>query len=256
MTDSLLTMLYETGSTNDDALALGRAGARHGRGVAARLQTAGRGRRGHAWESPVGNLYLSVVLRPHVAPSRLPGLAAACGLGVTDALREVGCSAEVRLKWPNDLLVRGRKLAGILVEAARDDSGEPFAVCGVGVNVGLSPRGLDAISLAELGEIGDKGVVADCHMCDSRLRPLCHTLRAGIVARVDAWAAGDGTRPLDGILDDYLERLCWLGEKVCVLDAESGSELAQGALDGVDPWGRAVIDGTPYPAERVSLRPA
>ena len=256
MADSLLTTLYETGSTNDDALAAGRASAPHGWAVAARAQTAGRGRRGHVWESPIGNLYLSVVLRPRVAPPRLPGLAAVCGLGVTDALREAGYAAEVRLKWPNDLLVRGRKLAGILVEAARDDSGEPFAVCGVGVNVGLSPRGLDAISLAELCEKRDKGVVANCPTCDSWLRPLCHTLRAGIVARVDAWAAGDGTRPLDGILDDYLARLAWLDEEVLVLDAESGSELARGVLDGVDPWGRAVVDGTPYAAERVSLRPA
>lgn len=108
-----LVMLDEVGSTNDEALALGRSGAPHGTAVAARNQTAGRGRRGHVWESPRGNLYLSVVLRPAVGPARLPGLAAACGLGA------LSVSNEAQLKWPNDLMARGRKLAGILVEAAR-----------------------------------------------------------------------------------------------------------------------------------------
>ncbi|MBE5023429.1 biotin--[acetyl-CoA-carboxylase] ligase [Olsenella sp. DSM 107455] len=232
----LLTVLEETGSTNDDALGLGRAGAPHGTAVAARRQTAGRGRRGHVWESPAGNLYLSVVLRPAVAPTRLPGLAAVCGLGAADVLREA------RLKWPNDLLARGRKLAGALVEAARDDAGDTFAVCGIGVNVVSAPRDLGAISLAELGEAPS-------------FSPLAKSLRDAVVGRVDAWAAAGGDRPLDGVRDDYLSRLAWLGEKVRVLAAEDGSELARGTFETVDPWGRAVVDGIAYAAEQASLRP-
>lgn len=234
--ERLLTVRDVTDSTNDDALALGRAGACHGRAVAARLQTAGRGRRGHVWASPVGNLYLSVVLRPRVASSRLPGLAAACGLGVTDVLNEA------QLKWPNDVLAQGRKLAGILVEAARDDAGEAFAVCGVGVNVGRAPRELDAVCLAELGDARS-------------FSPLAEELRAAIVARVDAWAAAPGDRPLDGIRDDYLARLAWLGEKVRVLAAADGAEVARGVFETVDPWGRAVVDGAAWAAEQASLRP-
>ena len=241
---SLMHILDEVGSTNDEALSAGRAGAPHGWAVAARAQTAGRGRRGHAWESPRGNLYLSVVLRPQVEPSRLPGLAAACGLGVADVLRSA------RLKWPNDLLAEGRKLAGILVEVARDDAGAPFAVCGLGVNVERAPHDLGAICLAELKR--DKGVVADCHKRDNWLRPLCHS----IVARVDGWAAAGGGRPLDGIRDDYLSRLYWLGEKVRVLAAEDGAELTRGIFETVDPWGRAVVGGVAYAAEQASLRPA
>ncbi len=232
----LLTLLDETGSTNDDALALGRAGAPHGTAIAARRQTAGRGRRGHVWASPAGNLYLSVVLRPRVAPSRLPGLAAACGLGVTDVLNKG------QLKWPNDLLVQNRKLAGILVEAARDNAGEPFAVCGVGINVESAPRDLEAICLAELGAAPS-------------FSPLAEALRAGIVARVDAWAAAPGGRPLDGIRDDYLSRLAWLGEKVRVLAAMDGVELGRGTFETVDPWGRAVVGGVAHASEQASLRP-
>lgn len=235
--DYPIALLDSVGSTNDEALAAGRAGAAHGQAVAARAQTAGRGRRGHVWESPRGNLYLSVVLRPKVGPSRLPGLAAACGLGVVDVLRSV------QLKWPNDLLAEGRKLAGVLVEAARDDAGAPFAVCGVGVNVERAPRELGAICLAELGDARPFSVLAEA-------------LRTGIVARVDAWAAAAGERPLDGIRDDYLSRLCWLGEKVRVLAAADGAELARGTFETVDPWGFAVVDGAPYAAEQASLRPA
>lgn len=232
-----ITLLDSVGSTNDEALAAGRAGAPHGWTVAARAQTAGRGRRGHVWESPRGNLYLSVVLRPQVGPSRLPGLAAACGLGVTDVLREA------RLKWPNDLLAEGRKLAGILVEASRDNTGATFAVCGLGVNVERAPRELGAICLAELGDARAFSALAEA-------------LRHGIVTRVDAWAAADGRHPLDGIRDDYLSRLCWLGEKVRVLSADDGAELARGTFETVDSWGRAVVGGVTYAAEQASLRPA
>lgn len=237
-----LRILDVTGSTNDEALSRARGGAPHGTAVAARRQTAGRGRRGHTWESPDGNLYLSVVLRPQVTPTRLPGLAAACGLGVLDALDTLGISNEAQLKWPNDLLARGLKLAGILVETARDDAGQTFAICGVGVNVERAPRGLGAICLAELGGAPS-------------FSPLAERLRSGVVSRVDAWAAAPGERPLDGIRDDYLARLAWRGEKVHVLAATDGAELARGTLETVDPWGRAVVSGVPYASELVSLRP-
>lgn len=236
MTQRPLTMLDQVGSTNDEALSLGRAGAAHGTAVAARRQSAGRGRRGHVWESPEGNLYLSVVLRPEVTPARVMGLAAACGLGVTDVLR--GAS----LKWPNDVLAHGRKLAGILVETARDRDDRLFAVCGVGVNVRRAPRGLEAISLAELGEVPD-------------LPELAEALRDGISERVSAWATARGDWPLDGIRDDYLARLAWLGEEVRVLANDGKTLLAYGTLETVDPWGRAVVEGVAYAAELSSLRP-
>lgn len=241
---SQLTMLAETGSTNDDALAIGRVGAPHGAAVAARLQTAGRGRRGHTWESPRGNLYLSVVLRPEVEPARLPGLAAACGLGAVEALEQLELADPLRLKWPNDVLICSRKLAGILVEAAKDESGAAFAVCGIGVNVERAPRGLEATCLADhaAGRLPE-------------LEALAELLRTSIAERVSAWAAMEAERPLDGILDDYLALLAWHGEKVRVISPE-GVELAAGTLDGVDAWGRAIVDGRTWTSEQASLRPA
>ncbi len=244
-----IRVLDEVGSTNDEALSLGRAGAAHGLAVAARRQTAGRGRRGHAWDSPAGNLYLSVVLRPNVGPERLSGLAAVCGLGALEALSALGAT-DVLLKWPNDLLARGRKIGGILVEAARDSRGETFAACGIGVNVERAPRGLGATCLEELG-------------VQVTLPALAQGLRARLCERCDAWAASiralvekDG--PLTPVLDDYLAHLAWLGESVVAL-SPAGDALCAGRLATIDAWGRAVLE-TPYgtrafSAEQASLRP-
>ena len=240
---ALMQVLDEVGSTNDLMRERAEKGAPHGSAVAARRQTAGRGRRGHVWESPAGNLYLSVLLRPEVSPSRLPGLAAACGLGVLDGLGALGVSNKAQLKWPNDVLAHGRKLAGILVEAGRDQAGGTFAVCGVGLNLESAPRALSAICLAELG-------------APASFWPAAEALGDAIAGRVDAWSAAAGERPLDGIRDDYLAHLAWRGEKVRVLEAETGAQLECGTLETVDPWGRAVVGSTAYAAEQASLRRA
>ena len=84
---------------------------------------------------------------------------------------------------------------------------------------------------------------------------LAETLRDEVVRRVDAWAAAPGDRPLDGIRDDYLARLAWLGDEVRVLAGDGGTALACGTFETVDPWGRAVVGGTAYAAELSSLRP-
>lgn len=237
-----LLTLEEVGSTNDVARELAEKGAAHGAAVAARRQTAGRGRRGHAWESPRGNLYLSVLLRPDVTPSRLPGLAAACGLGALDGLDVLELSNAPQLKWPNDLLACGLKLGGILVEAGRDSAGSPFAVCGIGINMESAPPHLEAICLAELGAAPPFSALAE-------------GLRAGIVTRVDAWARVGAAEPLTGIRGDYLAHLAWRGEKVVAL-SPSGERLAAGVLETVDVWGRAVVGGRAYAAEQASLRRA
>jgi BirA family biotin operon repressor/biotin-[acetyl-CoA-carboxylase] ligase len=119
------------GSTNDEALRLARDGAAHGTVVCAREQTAGRGRHARHWHSPVGNLYASLLLRPDVPPAKAAELSFVTALAVADTadiLLPDGVKAE--LKWPNDVLVRGAKIAGILVEYA-----EAAVIIGIGVNV-------------------------------------------------------------------------------------------------------------------------
>ena len=254
--DAQLTIVDVTGSTNDDLLEAGKQGASHGTGLAARAQTAGRGRRGHKWDSTAGNLLLSIVLRPCVNPAKYSGLAAVSGLAVLEALEKQGLVNEIGLKWPNDLVARGRKLGGILVEAARDNEGRPFAVCGIGVNVNYTPQevpdgGLAAIGLSDLNE--------SVPSVDTLLDEVYHT----VMDSVDAWAEqlnalADDAGPLAPVHDDYIAQLNWIGEHV-IARSPAGGELAQGIFKTVDTFGRACIetkDGLrSFHFEEASLRP-
>ena len=150
-----VTIVPSTASTNDDARAAARARAPHGSVFLADAQSRGRGRGDHRWHSPPGeNLYLSLLLRPRLAAAATAAFALVAGVVVA---RVVEASAPVRasVKWPNDVLVDGRKVAGILVEASiRGDRVESL-VAGVGLNVHTRTFPVDlaarATSLALLG---------------------------------------------------------------------------------------------------------
>ena len=125
------------GSTNTELLARGAAGAASGTCVAAEMQTAGRGRRGRVWQSKfAGSLTYSLLWRFEKGAAELGGLSLMVGLALARALRATGVS-DAMLKWPNDVLVNGEKLAGILIETQGDMLGPTVAVIGVGVNIGL-----------------------------------------------------------------------------------------------------------------------
>ena len=130
-------------STQDEALAWARTGAPEGAVVVAEEQRAGRGRAGRRWLSPPGrSLYLSVVLRP--APNTLPGLVTtAVGLAVAEAIEGL-YALPTGLKWPNDVTVAGRKVAGVLVESVLSGSEVLAAAAGVGINVAWAPEELPA----------------------------------------------------------------------------------------------------------------
>lgn len=142
--------LHETvTSTNDLARAWAVQGAPEGATVIARAQTRGRGRNGHAWHSPVGlGLYLSVVLRPSWPPAELGTLAIIGGLAVAQAVEALGLS-HTRIKHPNDVLVGGRKLAGVLVEPRIGGLHTEFAIMGIGVNLHHGRSDLEAAGLAD-----------------------------------------------------------------------------------------------------------
>lgn len=150
---------FETlGSTNDAAKALARAGAAEKTLVWAREQTQGRGRRGRTWHSPPGNLYLSLVLRPHREAARAAQLSFVAALALGDALHALaGPALALRYKWPNDVLCGGKKLAGILLESETGTDGSvQFVVIGVGVNLASRPEDVEypATSLAAEGIAG------------------------------------------------------------------------------------------------------
>lgn len=238
----------EVESTNDIARDRALAGAPHGCAVRADVQTAGRGQRGHSWTSPTGGLYLSVVLRPRVEQATLQAAPLVAGVGATRALAKLG-AANIALKWPNDLVVTdgatARKLGGILAEAGKSEEGL-FAVVGIGINrftpevVGpmpnaLPPVGLDACmhDVPELGELAE-------------------AVRTGIVTACDEWVAGGNWQA------SYLDLLAFRGNKVALFahgGPADGKALGTGTLEGIDPWGRAVVDGRAWDPSEASLRP-
>ncbi len=125
-------------STQDEAVRLAHAGAPEGTLVVAGRQTRGRGRVGRTWFSPAGaGLYASLVLRPPVPPSEWPVLSVLAGVAVVEEIQRLGVT-QARLKWPNDALIGGRKVAGILTEAFPDAG---FAVLGLGLNASF--RGVE-----------------------------------------------------------------------------------------------------------------
>lgn len=133
-----LIVLTETDSTNDQAMAKGKAGAVAGTVIIAERQRAGKGRLGRSWYSPAGGgLYFSLILRPRLTLEQLPLITLASGLALCQGVRQV-CRLDAMLKWPNDLLVKGDKCGGILVES--DLTGEsPLVVVGIGLNLVIAP---------------------------------------------------------------------------------------------------------------------
>jgi len=198
-------LAYETiGSTNDEAKRLARDGAAEGLVVWAREQNSGRGRRGRAWVSPPGNLYVSLVLRPHCRAATAAQLGFVASLGLGDALGEfLAASVSLRCKWPNDVLANGKKIAGILLETEMTAGDVPdFVVIGIGVNLATFPRDVayPATSLAEEGMAGIAPQIA----------------LVALVERFAPWLARWREEGFGPIREAWLARAIGLGEPILV----------------------------------------
>lgn len=182
----------EVGSTNDVAAALGLAGGRHGTVVVAGRQHAGRGRQGRAWLSPAGTgLYVSVVLRfGGLAP---PLLTLAAGVALAEGV-QAASGLSPTLKWPNDLLVGERKLAGVLTESCLVPNGvAPVIVLGFGINLRVAAHPPEVLAVAtsveeELGRDVDRGLLLA--ECLAALKTRVERLKRGDASGVlEAWRA-------------------------------------------------------------------
>ncbi len=135
--DSMFRKIYVyecLASTNDTAGEMAAAGAAAGTVVIAGRQTAGRGRRGRIWVSPAGeNIYMSFILRPDLRSEAAPMVTLVCALAVREALAAQGL--EALIKWPNDIILSGRKVCGILTEMRAEGEQILYIVCGIGINV-------------------------------------------------------------------------------------------------------------------------
>ena len=196
-----LLELDEVSSTNDIARDRALAGAAEGLVVVAKQQTRGRGRRGHRWESSEGKgLYLSVLLRPGWSATEATWLGALAALAAWDAARGLGVD-RASIKWPNDVMVVGRKLAGVLVEPRIAAGRVEFAVLGIGLNVAQEPadwpeelRGA-AVSLRELGVVAAVGDVRAA-VCRSLAALYARCDRGAAAGLADDWRRATGGREL------------------------------------------------------------
>ena len=245
-------VLPATPSTNAVVAERALAGAPEGLVVVTEHQTAGRGRLDRGWETPAGSaLTFSVLLRPQVPPQRWPWLPLLTGYAVAKTLRAAGYAAT--LKWPNDVLLGERKVAGILVERVEGPSG-PAAVVGIGLNVLLTGEQLPVPTATSLlVESGQEQPVPD-------RTDLLALLVQGLMEAYDAWQAGE-EGPATTHLRESWTRVCsTLGRDVDVAMPD-GSTLS-GRAAGIDEHGRLVVvpEGGPEVAvaagDVVHVRPA
>jgi len=212
----------ETESTNDDALTAARRGAAHGELFGAEAQTRGRGRRGSAWVSTPGEgLWFSLLIRPRLTPELAPLLALCTGLAVRDAVAPL-VQTPVLLKWPNDVVAGGKKLAGILIESQVAGAQIASVIVGVGVNVAQvefpDPISDIATSLARLDAPG------------VRREELLAAVLEQLELRLSQLEAGDGAAIAAALrLHDALR-----GKSVRI-------ESLVGVASGIDDSGRLLV---------------
>lgn len=219
-------------STNEYGKKLGMTQKVHGTVIVADGQSSGKGRRGRVWESPAGeNLYMSLCVEPEFPAECAAGLTLVMALAVSEAVREV-TGLEAGIKWPNDLVSRGRKICGILTELCFRD-GIAVVIIGVGINVNSTkfPETLAQTASSLRLETGKE-------ICREQLL-------AAVLDKFEAfYEQYEKTQDLTLLRESYESRLVNIGKEVCVLDPK-GSYSA--VSEGITKTGSLIVarqDGT------------
>ncbi|MGV8856047.1 MAG: biotin--[acetyl-CoA-carboxylase] ligase [Devosia sp.] len=228
------------GSTNSEALDAAAAGDPGGIWFAARQQVSGRGRRGRPWESPYGNLAATLLIVPDCDPTLTATLGFVAGVSLSRALSAIlpnglvrigidGADAadgraRIALKWPNDVLADGAKLAGILLEANKLPDGRQAIAIGLGVNVVAAPQGLPypATSLVDLG-------------VERRAEEVFEALSDAWTETFGVWNDGRG---IDQVLSQWRASATGLGAPVAVT---RDGEVLRGIFESIDDVGRLIV---------------
>jgi BirA family biotin operon repressor/biotin-[acetyl-CoA-carboxylase] ligase len=250
-----LRVVAETASTNADVAAAARAGAAEGLVITAESQVAGRGRQGRAWSMPPrSGIAVSVLLRPGeaasgrsgaeppvkqtrpisadgVTPARFGWLPLLAGVALVEAARRIA-DVDAVLKWPNDLLVGGRKCGGVLVEVH-----DGAVVVGIGLNTSLTAAELPVPTATSLALAGAAAADRD---------PLLRALLRGLAERYRQWLAAAGDPVASGLRETYRVHCATLGRQVRV-DLPGGTSVT-GTVEDIDVDGRIVVSGTAYAA--------
>jgi len=236
-----LIALEAARSTNGEALEMARRGEAGPLWIVTDRQSDGRGRRARSWASPAGNLAATFMQVMTIAPGAAATLGFAAGLALIEALKRIEdagrrtaapdapamaakAAPAFRLKWPNDVLADGRKLAGILLESDRLPGGEIALVVGFGVNVVAAPADMPYPATA-LAALGIEACAAD----------LFESLAECWPEALARWHGGAGMAELRG---DWLARAAGIGEPVTI---DHEGERISGRFETIDEWGRLVL---------------
>jgi len=223
---SEITLEDELESTNVRAKELARQGSVQGQVVLARRQRSGRGRLQRPWDSPRGGLWMSVILRPNLSLADASKLTLAASVAIVDAFEEL-FSLRIGIKWPNDLVFNGLKLAGILGEVVGEWNAVQTLILGIGINVNfpreeLSPL-MNATTLFEiLGHEVDLNVLA-----------------AGILKHLEKQVISLEKKAFEELRLNWLDRAVGLGEEVRIL---RGEEVIQGIFKGITIDGALLLE--------------
>jgi len=214
----------ELDSTNEEVRRLAEAGEKGPLWISATRQSAGRGRRGRAWNTGEGNLAATLLLRPEASQAITGQLSFAAALAAAEMVQHFAPDAAVTVKWPNDVLAEGRKIAGILLEGALDAQGGWLAI-GIGVNLAHHPEGLafPASSLPQLGIAPPS--------CDAALT----VLAVRFAHWYDAWMRYG----FETLRKAWLGRASGLGAPIT---ARLPNETRQGVFEGVDASGALLLN--------------
>ncbi len=219
--------LGEVDSTNTYAEGLAENGAMHGTVVIAESQTSGKGRLGRIWISPPGGIYMSIILRPRMELKDSTLLTMMAGVACCRALRDA-TGLDIRIKWPNDLIVSGRKLGGILTEVKSREHRIEFVVVGIGINVDVLSEGFPPEVREIATSIGNEKL---------REQPKDALLRA-LLNEVDRWYdifMEKGGRP---VLKEWRRFAAMLGKSVKVT---VGKEETTGIAEDIDDQGLLIM---------------
>ncbi|HEV2730996.1 MAG TPA: biotin--[acetyl-CoA-carboxylase] ligase [Terriglobales bacterium] len=233
---------YKIGSTNTQATEAAAAGAPEGGVFLAEEQTAGRGRGAHRWHSARSlGIHCSVILRPPLPPSEALILSLAAGLAVQDAVREIDSRVEADLKWPNDLLIEGKKFCGILTEMNAEATRVRHIVVGIGINVNQARFPNELQSTATSLRLATGTEWSRVELCTALLKSLDREYQ-DLLHKVEA---------RDSILRRFQERSSSVRGRQVTIEENGGF---QGVTEGLDSRGflqvrtrkglRTVLSGT------------
>ena len=213
-------------STNSEAQRQACAGADEGLWIIANRQEQGRGRRGRVWASETGNLFASLLIRPKCSPNLAALIGFVAALSIHDAIAHlVGNRHDVRVKWPNDVLVDGQKISGILLESSVSKSGlVDYLVVGIGINIAQAPQlpHYPATSLKDLGVLVDR----DTFM---------HRLFDHFANRYSQYAA----HGFSSVREDWLLRCAHIDQRLHIIN---GNQQISGLFKDIDENGALILD--------------